>query len=149
MHSRLQLPQLKRMVCCNTTFAYLYCGIWTFMLGLREVSMSYFLIATCDLMCVMFGGMVVLVRLGCTLGGLLCTGDTATLGILGRGCRLYRCCTWFSSSSLCDRISGEITLTLTGIGCGSRVGGSKSPTGVISSEICSGSKYLFPGDSSC
>ena len=93
--------------------------------------------------------MVAMVRMGCTLGGWLWTGYTLTLASLGFCHSLYQCCAWFSSSSLWDRTSGESALLLTGMCCGSRVGGSHSLTGAINSALCSGSKYRCPGGSSC
>ena len=93
--------------------------------------------------------MVVLVRLGCTFGGWLWTGDTTTLTRLGRGHRLYRCCTWVSSYYFWDRNSGACEVLLTCIGCGTKLGGSKSPTGAVCSEICSGSKCRCTGGSTC
>ena len=75
------------------------------------------------------------------------TGDTVTLNILGRGRRLYRCCKWVSSSSFWYRTSGACALPLTGVGCGTKVGGSKSPTGAVSSTMCSGCKYRWAGGS--
>ena len=90
-----------------------------------------------------------LVRLGCNLGGWIWTGYTTTLAILGRGSKLYRCCTWVSSSSFWDRISGACALLLTVIGYGTTVGDSKSPTCAVSSAIFSGSQCHCTGGSTC